>query len=118
MTYNIQIVLMVESRISGAVYHSILCHDKANGKYLNFNYNKNKCLSQTTYFGKNNLFGSVRSMKLPVDRFEWDERSKFIEKCFKKYENSDIGYFLKQTYNNLNCQGGCTYFTRENDRQA
>lgn len=58
---------------------SVLCHAKANDKYLN-NYNENKDLSYVIYLDKNNLYGLAISLNLSVDGFERDEISKFTLK--------------------------------------
>ena len=51
------------------------------------------------YLDANNLYGWAMSQKLPVNGFNWVEKSRlsrFNEKFIKNYnENSDIEYFLE-----------------------
>lgn len=79
---------------------SVLCHAKANGKYLN-NYNENKDLSYVIYLDKNNLYGLAMSLNLSVDGFERDEISKFtLKTTFKNLMKILIlGIFLEDLEN-------------------
>ena len=57
---NIDMLLMVEKRIRGVIYHSIKIYAKANNKYLK-DYDKNKQLSYLKYWDINNLYGCAMS---------------------------------------------------------
>ena len=57
---NIDMLLMVEKRIRGVIYHSIKRYAKANNKCMK-DYNKNKESSYLKYWDKNNLYGCAMS---------------------------------------------------------
>ena len=57
---NIDMLLMVEKRIRGVIYHSIKRYAKANNKYVK-DYDKNKELSYLKYWDINNLYGCAMS---------------------------------------------------------
>ena len=67
---DIDMLLMVEKRISGGICHVIQRYATANNKYMK-EYNKDNELSYITYLDANNLYGWVRSQRLPVNRFKW-----------------------------------------------
>ena len=57
---NIDMLLMVEKRIRGVIYHSIKRYAKANNKCMK-DYDKNKESSYLKYWDKNNLYGCAMS---------------------------------------------------------
>ena len=57
---NIDMLLMVEKRIRGVIYHSIKRYAKANNKCMK-DYDKNKESSYLRYWDKNNLNGCAMS---------------------------------------------------------
>ena len=89
-------LLMVEKRIRGEIYHAIDRYAKANNKYMK-NYHKNIESSYLMYLDANNLHGWAMSQRLPVNSFEWMEQlSEFDERFIKNYdENNDKGYILE-----------------------
>ena len=93
---DIDMLLMIESRIRGGMCQSIHRYAKANNKYMK-NYDKNIDSSYLMYLDANNLYGWAMSKKLPVSGFKWEnDLSRFKENFIKNYnENSDIGYFLE-----------------------
>ena len=93
---DIDMLLMVEKRIRGGIYHTIHQYAKANNKYMK-DYDKNKESSYLKYWDVNNLYGWAMSQKLPVNNFEWiKDTSQFNEDFIKNYnEESDKRYFLK-----------------------
>ena len=66
----IDLLLMVESGIRNGICHSVLCHAKANNKYM-MNYIKNKESSYIIYLDEDNFYGFAISKKLPAGGFEW-----------------------------------------------
>ena len=93
---NVDMLLMVEKRIRGEIYHAIHRYAKANNKYMK-NYDKNKESSYIQYLDANNLYGWAMSQKLPVDGFKWKKKMfKFNEDFIKNYDkDSDKGYILE-----------------------
>ena len=67
---DIDILLMVEKGVRGAICHSIYQYAKANNKYMK-DYDKNKESSYIQYWDVNNLYGSAMSQKLPENNFDW-----------------------------------------------
>ena len=63
-------LLVVEKRIRGRIYHAIYRYAKANNNYVK-NYNKYKEESFIQYLDANNLYGRAMSQKLPVSGFKW-----------------------------------------------
>ena len=57
---NIDMLLMVEKRIRGVIYHSIKRYAKANNKCMK-DYDKNQESSYLKYWDKNNLYGCAMS---------------------------------------------------------
>ena len=77
-------LLMVEKRIRGEIYHAIHRYAKANNKYMK-NYHKNIESSYLMYLDANNLHGWAMSQRLPVNSFEWMEQlPEFDERFIKK----------------------------------
>ena len=66
---NIDMLLMVEKRIRGGIYHAIHRYAKANNKSMK-NYHKNITSSYLMYLDANNLYGWEMSQKSPVKDFE------------------------------------------------
>ena len=89
-------LLMVEKWIRGGICNTIHRYAKANNKYMK-DYDKNKESSYLKYWDVNNSYGWTMSQKLPVNKFEWIEKtSQFNEDFIKNYnEESDEGYFLE-----------------------
>ena len=86
---DIDILLMVEKGVRGAICHSIYQYVKANNKY------KNKESSYIQYWDVNNLYAWAISDKILVDNFEWiNDTSQFNEEknCNKE---SNEGCFLE-----------------------
>ena len=65
---DIDMLLMVEKRIRGRIYHAIPRYAKANNKYMK-DYDKNKESSYLKYWDVNNLYGLAMSQKSPVTGF-------------------------------------------------
>ena len=65
-------LLMIEIRIRGDIYHAIHRHAKANNKYMK-NYDKNKESSYLMHLHASNLYGWAMSQKLPVIGFKWEK---------------------------------------------
>ena len=85
---NIDMLLMVEKGIRGAICQAIHSRAKANNKHIK-NYNKDVISSYLLYLNSNNLHGWAMSQTLPVNSFNGQT---FI----RNYdENSDIGYFFE-----------------------
>ena len=63
-------LLIVEKRTRGGIYHAIHRYAEANNKYMK-NYDKNIESSYLMYLDANNLYGWAMSQKLPVDGFKW-----------------------------------------------
>ena len=93
---DIDMLLMIEGGIRGAMCQSVHRYAKANNKYMK-NCNKNIESSYRMYLDVKYLYGWAMSQKLPVNGFKWEnDLSRFNEDFIKKYnENSDVGYFLK-----------------------
>ena len=93
---DVNMLLMIESGMSGGVCHVICSYTEANNKYMN-NYDENKEYSFLFYLDANDLYGYPMIKKLPVGRFKWVKNvSRIDEEFIKNYdENSDIGYLLK-----------------------
>ena len=93
---DIDMLLMIEGGIRGAMCQSVHRYAKANNKYMK-DYNKNIESSYLMYLDVNNLYGWAMSQKLPVNGFKWEnDLSRFNEDFIKKCnENSDIGYFFE-----------------------
>ena len=70
---DINILLMVEKDIRGAICHSISNYAKANNKYMKYD-DKNKESSYLQYQDVNNLCGWAMSQKLSVNNFLVDKR--------------------------------------------
>ena len=89
-------LLMVEEGIRGGICHSIHRYAKANNKYMK-DHNKNIESSYIQYLDANNLYGWVKSQKLPKNNFKWVEDTSIInEEFIKNYnENSYKGYILE-----------------------
>ena len=93
---HIDMLLMIEGGIRGAMCQSVHRYAKANNKYMK-NCNKNIESSYLMYLDVNNLYGWAMSQKLPANGFKWEnDLSRFNEDFIKKCnENSDIGYFFE-----------------------
>ena len=91
-------LLMVEEGIRGGICHSIHRYAKANNKYMK-NYNNNEESPYIQYLDANNLYGWVRSKKLPVNGFRWrdsDKINEINEEFIKNYnENDNKGYIFE-----------------------
>ena len=70
---DINMLLMIEKEIRGAVCHAIHRYAKANNKYMK-NYDKNIELSYVMYLDGNNLYGWGMSQNLPANGFNWEKR--------------------------------------------
>ena len=93
---DIDMLLMIEGGIRGAMCQSVHRYAKANNKYMK-NCNKNIESSYLMYLDVKYLYGWAMSQKLPVNGFKWEnDLSRFNEDFIKKCnENSDIGYFFE-----------------------
>ena len=89
-------LLMVEKRIRGGIYHAIHRYAKANNKSTK-NYHKNITSSYLMYLDANNLYGWEMSQKSPVKDFEQVKKLfKFDERFIRVYdENSNKRCFLE-----------------------
>ena len=89
-------LLMVEKRIRGGIYHAIHRYAKANNKSMK-NYHKNITSSYLMYLDANNLYGWEMSQKSPVKDFEQVKKLfKFDERFIRVYdENSNKRCFLE-----------------------
>ena len=67
---DVDMLLMVNKGIRGAICHAIHRYAEENNKYTK-NYDKNKESSYIQYLDANNLYGWTMSQKLPVDGFRW-----------------------------------------------
>ena len=67
---DIDMLLMVEKGIRGAICHAIYRYATALKKYMR-EYNKGNELSYIMYWGANNLYRLAMSQKLPADGFKW-----------------------------------------------
>ena len=93
---DVDVLLMIEEGIRGAICHSIHRHAKPNNKYMK-DYDKNKKSSYIIYMDANNLYGYAMSQKLSVDGLEWIENLSVIDEYFiKNYdEDRDVRYIIK-----------------------
>ena len=93
---HIDMLLLAEKGIRGAICHSIYRYEKANNKYMKY-YDKNKESLYLQYWDVNNLYDREMLQKLPVNNLEWIEDSSTFNKDFIKIYNNKIdkGYFLK-----------------------
>ena len=89
-------LLMVEKRIRGGIYHAIHRYAKANNKSMK-SYHKNITSSYLMYLDANNLYGWEMSQKSPVKDFEQVKKLfKFDERFIRVYdENSNKRCFLE-----------------------
>ena len=62
-------LLMVEKRIRGRIYHVVHRYAKANNKYMIY-HDKNKEISYNVHVDANNLYGWVMFEKLPLNGFK------------------------------------------------
>ena len=76
-------LLMVEERIRGGIYHAVHSYAKANNKYLN-KYNEKQEFSFLEYLDASNLFGWGMEQNLPVGGFEWVRDVSRIDEDFIK----------------------------------
>ena len=67
---DMDMLLMVEKGIRGAICHFIYWYAKANNKYM-IDCDNNKELSYLKYWDVNNLYGWETLQKLSVNNFEW-----------------------------------------------
>ena len=93
---NIDMLLMVEKGIRGAICHAIHQYARANKKLME-DYDKNKESSYLKYWNVNNLHGWKMLQKLPVNNFQViEDTSRFNEHFIKNYNvESNEGYFLE-----------------------
>ena len=93
---DLDMLLMIEERIRGGMYHAVHRYGKTNNKYMK-NYDKKEESLYVQYLDANNLYGWTMSQKLTVGGFKWiEDVSKKDEDFIKNFdENGDIGYFLK-----------------------
>ena len=68
---DIDMLLMIEGGIRGAMCRSVHRYAKANNKYMKDN-NKNIESSYLMYLDVNNIYGWAMSQKLPVNGFKWE----------------------------------------------
>ena len=93
---DLNMLLMVEEGIRGAMCHAVHRYAKANNKYMK-NYDEKEESSFLEYLDANNLYGWVMCQKLPVGGFKWVKNVSKIDKDFiKNYdEDRDLEVFLK-----------------------
>ena len=93
---DIDMLLMIEAGIRGAMCQPIHRYAKANNKYMK-NYDKSIESSYLMYLDLNNLYGWAMSKKLPVNGFKQEnDLSRLNQNFIKNYnENNDAGYFLE-----------------------
>ena len=93
---DIDMLLMIEKRIRGGIFHFVYRHAKVNNKYME-GYDKNKKSSYIIYEDANSLYAYAMCQKLPVNSFEWIEDLSIIGTDFiKNYdEESNVGYFIE-----------------------
>ena len=76
---DIDMLLMVEKGVRGAICHSNYRYAKASYKYMK-DYGKNKELPYIQYWDINNSYGWAMPQKLPANNFEWiEDTSQFNE---------------------------------------
>ena len=93
---DVDMLLMVEKEIKGAICHAIHRYAKANNKYMK-DYNKDEEELFLEYLDANNLYGWAMSEPLPVDGFDWiKDMSKIDEDFIRNYDkDSDKRYILE-----------------------
>ena len=93
---DIEMLKMVEKGNRGRICNIIHPYAKANNKYMR-DFNKSEESSCLKYWAVNNLYGWLMSQKLPVNKFEWIEKTSQLNKDFIKNYNteSDEGYFFE-----------------------
>ena len=91
---------MVETGTRRRICHCIYWYAKANNKYMK-DYDKNKKSLYLQYWNVNNLYGSVMSQKLSVNKFAWiEDTSQFNENFIKSCTEEAIkDIFLKLMLN-------------------
>ena len=88
--------LMIEKGIRGEITQAVHKYCKANNKYMDKEYNKNKASSYLQYYDANSLYALVMTQKLSLDSFEFERVSKYTSNFIKHYnEDSDVGYILE-----------------------
>ena len=80
---DIDMLLIVEKRIRGWIFHAIHSYAKANNKYMK-KYDINIISSYLMYLDANNLYGWGMSRKLPVNGFKWVKKLSKFNKDFIK----------------------------------
>ena len=92
---DINMLLMFEEGIRGAICQSIIKYACANNKYMK-NYNKKLLSSYLIYLDAKNLYGWAMIKKLPVGKFEWIHPNDYTEDLIKSYDdNDDYGALLE-----------------------
>ena len=93
---DIKMLKMVEKGNRGRICNIIHRYAKANNKYMR-DFNKSEESSYLKYWVVNNLYRWLMSQKLPVNKFEWIEKTSQLNKDFIKNYNteSDEGYFFE-----------------------
>ena len=93
---DVDMSLMVEKGIRGAIFHAIYRYAKSDNKYMK-NYDKNKEVLHILYLEANNLYGWAMSQEFPVNGFKWKKHVlKINEDFIKNYdEDSNKGYILE-----------------------
>ena len=83
-------LMMIEKRIRGGIFHTIYRYAKANNKYMK-NYNKNIELSYLMYLDSKNLYGWTMFQKLTANGFKQNKsESKFDEEFINNYDEDSI----------------------------
>ena len=93
---------MVKKGIRGGICHSTHQYQKANNKFMKKNnYDKNKESSYFNYCDINNLYGWVKSQKMPANGFKWVKNKSQFKDIIKNYNEDREGFFLKLMLNIL-----------------
>ena len=89
-------LLMVEESIRGGITQAVHINCKANNKYMDKKYNKDKKSKYIQYYDANSLYAWVMPQKLLVNCFQLEIVSGFTSSFIKNYnEDDDKGYILE-----------------------
>ena len=93
---NIDMMLMFEKGIRGALTQTVRRYAAANNKYMP-NYDANVVSSYLEHLEANNLYGWDMRKKLPINGYKWAKNlNQYTEEFIKNYdEDSDLGYLFK-----------------------
>ena len=93
---DVDMLLMIEEDIRGSITQAVHRYCKANNKYMDKKYNKNKKSKGIEYYDANSLYVWAMTQKLPVNCFQWERVSSFTSSFIKNYnEDDDKRYILE-----------------------